>query len=107
MAKGQRAGLNRLRLGRVPSKPERRAPPGRSEARSSPELKEALTKIGSRVVALRGERGLTQDQLASTATLDVKHVQDVEHGRSTLTVATLLGLARALDVSVADLVADV
>ena len=75
-------------------------------ARKSPDLVAALQKIGARVVELRAERAFTQEQLATAADLDVKHVQDVEHGRSNLTVATLLGIARALKTRVAILFDD-
>lgn len=89
-------------VARVPAKAS-----SHSEARGSAELEIGLRLIGVRVATLRAERGLTQEQLAEAASLDAKHVQDVEHGRSNLTVATLLGLARGLGVKVVDLVREI
>lgn len=52
---------------------------------------------------LRLERELTQEEAAEIAKLDEKHWQDIEGARTNPTVATLVGIARALDVSLAEL----
>jgi len=52
---------------------------------------------------LRLERNLTQEQAAETAKLDEKHWQDIEGARTNPTVATLVGIARALKVTVSQL----
>jgi DNA-binding XRE family transcriptional regulator len=77
----------------------------RSEARSAPEVVEACKRLGARVRELReGRADLTQEKLAESARLAWKHVQDIEYGRTNPTIATLVALARALKVSVRDLV---
>jgi len=81
----------------------KRRPAFRSEARRSRQLITTLARLGRRLAALRTERGFTQEQLAARSKLDVKHLQDVERGRSNVTIATLLGLARGLGVAIADL----
>lgn len=94
----ERCGVVRIRARRDRS---------RAEARNNPALVEALQKIGARVAKLRVELGLTQEDLANAAEIDVKHVGDIEHGKSNMTVATLLGLSRGLKVRAAKLLDDV
>ena len=62
-----------------------------------------LERLAERVRVLRDARGMTQEKAAERAKLDVKHWQDVEAARTNPTVATLIGLARALGVSVGQL----
>jgi transcriptional regulator with XRE-family HTH domain len=52
---------------------------------------------------LRRARDLTQEQAAEIAKLDEKHWQDIEGARTNPTVATLVGIARALKVSLSEL----
>ena len=75
----------------------------RSQARSSPDVKRALVCLGERVRELRLERELTQQETAERALIDDKHLQAVEAGKTNPTVATLVGIARALDVDLASL----
>jgi DNA-binding XRE family transcriptional regulator len=75
----------------------------RSIARRSPELAATVKRLGAGMRELRKAAGLTQEQLAGGAKLDVKHVQAIERGIGNPTVATLLALARALEVDVRDL----
>lgn len=70
----------------------------RSSARDAPGVARALSRLGKRIRALRLARKLTQERAAETAKLDEKHWQDIEGGRTNPTVATLVGIARALDV---------
>jgi transcriptional regulator with XRE-family HTH domain len=77
----------------------------RSEARHSAGLTKILVRLGKRVLALRTEKGLTQEALATRAEIDAKHLQDVEHGRSNATVATLAGIAKGLGVEIGELFA--
>jgi len=88
--------------------PARRGRAGwRSAARRSPHLKKALAKLGKRLRALRLERELTQEEAADAAALDTKHYQAIEAGQSNLTIASLLGIARALRVNLSELLAGV
>jgi transcriptional regulator with XRE-family HTH domain len=75
----------------------------RSSARDAPGVARALNRLGKRVRALRLLRKLTQEQAAETAKLDEKHWQDIEGARTNPTVATLVGIARALKVTVSEL----
>lgn len=79
----------------------------RSEARGRAELDGVFARLGARLAQLRAEHGLSQEDLARLAFIDPKHVQNLEHGRSNPTVATLAGLARGLDVPIAELFRDV
>jgi transcriptional regulator with XRE-family HTH domain len=47
--------------------------------------------------------GLTQENTAERARLDYKHFQAIEAGSSNVTVASLVGIAKALRVTLADL----
>jgi len=63
----------------------------------------ALSRLGQRVRALRLGRELTQGKAAEIAKLDEKHWQDIEGARTNPTVATLVGIARALKVTLSEL----
>ena len=75
----------------------------RSSARDAPGVSRALNRLAKRVRALRLERKLTQEQAAEAAKLDEKHWQDIERARTNPTVASLVGVARALKVDLAEL----
>lgn len=75
----------------------------RSSARDAPGVARALSRLGKRIRALRLERKLTQEQAAELAKLDEKHWQDVERARTNPTVATLVGIARALKTTLPEL----
>ena len=77
--------------------------PWRSAARSSPHLRSALSKLGKRLRSLRTERALTQEQIAEGAHLDAKHYQAIESGRTNVTMASLVGIARSLGVPLTQL----
>ena len=63
----------------------------------------ALNRLGKRVRSLRLDRELTQEAAAEVAKLDGKHWQDIEGARTNPTVATLVGIARALKVTLSEL----
>ena len=75
----------------------------RSSARDAPGVAAALNRLGKRVRALRRERDLTQEEAAEIAKLDEKHWQDIEGARTNPTVATLVGIAKALKVTLSQL----
>ena len=52
---------------------------------------------------LRAKLKLTQEQAAEIAKLDEKHWQDIEGARTNPTVATLVGISKALKVSLSQL----
>jgi ribosome-binding protein aMBF1 (putative translation factor) len=86
----------------VPKKARKRRT-WRSAARSSPLVDAALARLGRRARRLRLAKGLSQEDLAERAALDAKHYQAIEGGQTNVTFATLLGIARALGVKIAEL----
>lgn len=62
-----------------------------------------MRRLGRAIRALRDEAGLTQEEAAGRAQLDPKHWQELEAGRTNPTVATLVAVARALEVTLGDL----
>ena len=58
--------------------------------------------LGSRIKALRRQRGLSQEQLASKADITAQYVSNIERGRENPTLDLLLRLAAALRVSPVD-----
>lgn len=62
--------------------------------------------VGRRVRAARDLRGWTLDRLAQRSGVSRRMIVNVETGSSNASITTLLRLARALDVTLADLVAD-
>ena len=63
-----------------------------------------LKKLGERVFELRTKRGLTQVQLADLIGTKHPQVRRVEKGEANSTINMLRKIARALDVSVGELV---
>jgi DNA-binding XRE family transcriptional regulator len=78
----------------------------RSSARDAPGVARVLSRLGKRVRALRLERELTQEQAAKAARLDEKHWQDIEGAWTNPTVATLVGVTRALEITLSELFED-
>jgi XRE family transcriptional regulator, aerobic/anaerobic benzoate catabolism transcriptional regulator len=60
--------------------------------------------LGERVRALRMERGLSQKELAESASLSLRFLADVEGGRANPSLGSLMDLASALGVDVVALV---
>lgn len=60
-------------------------------------------RLGARVRALRDERGLTQADLALASGMDRSQLAAIETGRRNVTLANLARLARALGVTLSQL----
>jgi len=60
-------------------------------------------QVGTRIQALRIDRGLTQEQLAQLSGVSRNVLMDVEHGRRGILHERLFDIAKALGVSAADL----
>ena len=56
-------------------------------------------KIGMRIRAIRKAKRLSQEQLAEMADISVVHMSHIETGNTKMSLAVLVALARALDVS--------
>lgn len=75
----------------------------RSEARGSTGVGRSLRRLGRQIRALRKSVNLTQEDAAERAKLDYKHFQAIEAGSINVTVASLIGIAKAFRVKLADL----
>jgi transcriptional regulator with XRE-family HTH domain len=63
--------------------------------------------VGQQIRAYRKEAGLTQEKLAEKAGLSYKYLGEVERGVVNVSLDSLMRLAKALKVKVADLVRDI
>jgi transcriptional regulator with XRE-family HTH domain len=64
---------------------------------------QAAERLAARVESLRRKQKLTQQAAAEAASIEVKHWQLIEAGGTNPTLATLLAVAEALDVTVSEL----
>ena len=64
----------------------------------------AANQLGRKLRALRNSLGMTQEQLAEGADISLKHLGEIERGRGNPTLATLEALAKALHVTLSDLI---
>jgi len=55
-----------------------------------------IEQVGRRIGELRGDRGLTQEQLAEQLEVSTRYVQSVEGGHENLTLETVAKLATIL-----------
>jgi transcriptional regulator with XRE-family HTH domain len=62
--------------------------------------------FGERIRVLRTERGLTQEKLAGKSGLTTGFLNNVEHGRKTPSLTTILKLARGLRVDASELLTE-
>ena len=64
---------------------------------------ETLEQFGDKLKTLRITKGLTLEQLAFEADIELSQVHMVEKGKINPTLTTLLALAKALDITLAEL----
>lgn len=71
--------------------------------------KDALILIGKRIQDFREKRELSQVDLAGKVLgrIDTTNISRIESGRTNVTVFTLLRLAKALDITLEDIVKDI
>jgi transcriptional regulator with XRE-family HTH domain len=72
-----------------------------------PEAARASKRLGVRIRDLRKATKLTQEGLAAKAGIDSKYVQDIERGEANPTLAMLVAIAMALDLTLAELLGGV
>jgi transcriptional regulator with XRE-family HTH domain len=65
--------------------------------------KEYVKALGRRVIALRNEKGLSQEELANLADIPVNQVGRVERGEINTTVSTIYALSKALKVGTTEI----
>jgi transcriptional regulator with XRE-family HTH domain len=67
------------------------------------EKQEILLKFGNRVRELRKAQGLSQEAFASLCGLDRTYISGIERGVRNISLANLFLLAKALQISVSEL----
>lgn len=65
-----------------------------------------LAELGARVRAWRARRGMTRKQLASDSGLSERFLADVEAGKGNVSINSLEATARALNITILDLLQD-
>jgi XRE family aerobic/anaerobic benzoate catabolism transcriptional regulator len=65
-----------------------------------------LVELGARVRAWRARRGMTRKQLASDSGLSERFLADVESGKGNVSINSLEAAARALNISILELLQD-
>jgi XRE family aerobic/anaerobic benzoate catabolism transcriptional regulator len=70
------------------------------------EPKATLAELGSRVRAWRARRGMTRKALAADSGLSERFLADVESGKGNVSINSLAAAARALNISMLDLLQD-
>ena len=65
-----------------------------------------LAELGSRVRAWRARRGMTRKQLAADSGLSERFLADVESGKGNVSINSLEAAARALNITILDLLQD-
>ena len=66
----------------------------------------ALIALGEAIRRARKQRGVSQEKLALIAGVDRSYVGRIERGDNNVAILTLLKLAQALEIGVADLTKD-
>lgn len=75
-------------------------------AMPEPEAKATLAELGARVRAWRARRGMTRKALAADSGLSERFLADVESGKGNVSINSLEAAARALNLSILDLLQD-
>lgn len=71
-------------------------------AQDNPFRKER-TLLGDRIRSIREKKGLTQEDLADKASIDVSYLAKIENGYVNTTIRYLIKISRALGVKAKDL----
>lgn len=58
-----------------------------------------LMQIGARVKLARKEKGLSQEKLSELVNVTPHYIYEIERGMKSMSVETLIGIARQLEVS--------
>jgi len=64
---------------------------------------EFIKRIGNNIKKVRKNKNLTQLDLASSLNIEDSALRRIENGRTNPTIKTLLKIAKALDISIFDL----
>jgi XRE family transcriptional regulator, aerobic/anaerobic benzoate catabolism transcriptional regulator len=71
-----------------------------------PEARATLAELGARVRAWRARRGMTRKQLAADSGLSERFLADVEGGKGNVSINSLEAAARALNITILELLQD-
>ncbi|WP_165823915.1 helix-turn-helix domain-containing protein [Pseudochryseolinea flava] len=63
-----------------------------------------LIKLGKHIRTIRESHGISQEQLAADAEIPYSSVNEIEAGKTNPTVASLMAIAEALEISLSELV---
>ena len=70
------------------------------------DFRPTLADLGARVRAWRARRGMTRRQLAADSGLSERFLADVETGKGNVSINSLEAAARALNITILDLLQD-
>lgn len=76
------------------------------QAAVEPETRATLSELGARVRAWRARRGMTRKVLAADSGLSERFLADVESGKGNVSINSLEAAARALNISILELLQD-
>jgi transcriptional regulator with XRE-family HTH domain len=68
------------------------------------EYQELLKQLGGRIRTIREERGLSQEELGFRSDLHRTYISEIELGQKNPTYLTLIKIAKALSMSIFDLI---
>src|SRR4051794_20389953 len=77
-----------------------------TQASPDTENRATLTELGGRIRAWRARRGMTRKQLAADSGLSERFLADVESGKGNVSINSLEAAARALNLTILDLLQD-
>ena len=66
-------------------------------------MKDEAQKLGENLKRIRTEKGITQGDIARALEMDKSFVSNIENGKTNPTLATIAKLAKAIGVSVGEL----
>lgn len=64
---------------------------------------EFIKKLGRRIIVLRHERGLSQEELANLADIPLAQIGRIERGKINCTISTLRTISIGLELHLSDL----
>lgn len=73
----------------------------------SPETKAVATKLGAKIADLRKRKGWSQEGFAFECNINRSAMGSIERGESSVTLGTLLTMAKTLDISLDELFSDI
>lgn len=66
-------------------------------------IEQIYSEIGNRIIKARNDKGISQEKLAATSSIDRSHMGFIEQGRRKPTLSTLHKITSSLDVSLEEL----